>query len=119
MDIWGEDQHHVLRLDRDVQENVLHVQIKILNLTKQFEQKLLVLEQRLASYQKSNQEFENLHKLLTTDIPNLWNRLQTLSNDIQSNQDNSSSKFVNFEARLHSLQSYEKKSRICRKNLQQ
>ena len=103
MDIFGEDQHHLVRIDRETQEHILHVQIKILNLTKHFEEKLTSLEQRIISYRAENnpKEIENLRNFMSTDISNIWNHIRSISNNIK-HLENLPAKLSALETRFHS-----------------
>lgn len=103
MDIFGEDQHHLVRIDRETQEHILHVQIKILNLTKHFEEKLTSLEQRIISYRAENnpKEIENLRNFMSTDISNIWNHIRSISNNIQ-HLENLPAKLSALETTFHS-----------------
>lgn len=103
MDIFGEDQHHLVRIDRETQEHILHVQIKILNLTKHFEEKLTSLEQRIISYRAENnpKEIENLRNFMSTDISNIWNHIRSISNNIK-HLENLPAKLSALETTFHS-----------------
>lgn len=46
MDLWGGDEDHHLRLNREVDDHILRVQIRVLNLSRHFELRLSQLEKK-------------------------------------------------------------------------